>query len=417
MSTPDYKKFAVLYVDDEVQALKYFRRGLEKDFQILTASSVAEARTILEQNGATVGVVLSDQRMPGETGVQLLSEVRRRWPTVIRMLFTAYSDIDSAVDAVNSGSVFKYIHKPADFNLLRETIKDGLNIFHAKIEQESLVRHKMSALQRLIVEDRVRSLAALAGGISHHLRNAMTAMSCFLEEVPGVIPLTGPAAGEDAGHAYIRELWTLAQQERNRLLQIVKNVAEGVVIPQCDLSKSALLEPLVRQGWEASNTQSLAAGVVFEIPGDLPAMNMDGALMVTLFKTLLNFMMRLGAAPGGLKITVENNVPLWDTSAVRVRLTAVGATWSERDATAIFTPFAFPAGHPGDLGLEMLYALFIAYQHGGDIVVHRGSPGDPCFELLLPLNPRAVARPASSEDLVHEAYSGVTAQMVADKAA
>jgi K+-sensing histidine kinase KdpD len=347
----------------------------------------------------------------------LLSEVRRRWPSVIRMLFTAYSDIDSAVDAVNSGAVFKYIHKPADFNLLRDTLRDGLNVFHAKLEQESLVRHKMSALQRLIVEDRVRSLAALAGGISHHLRNAMTAMSCFLEEAPTVIPMSGPQAGEEAGHAYIRELWTLAQQERNRLLQIVKNVAEGVVVPQCHLASGEALEPLVRQGWEASNTHTLPQGVAIEIPSDLPAMKMDSALIVTLFKTLLNFMLRLGAAPGGLKITAENNVPLWNTSAVRVRLTAVGAVWSERDADAIFTPFAFPAGHPGDLGLEMLYALFIAYQHGGDIAIHRETPGDPSFELLLPVDPQAVERPASSEGLVHDAYSGVAAQMPVDKAA
>ena len=69
---------AVLYVDDEEQALKYFPKILAKGFDVLTANSAAAGIAVLEAQGDRVGVLVSDQRMPGRTGVELLTEVRRQ---------------------------------------------------------------------------------------------------------------------------------------------------------------------------------------------------------------------------------------------------------------------------------------------------------------------------------------------------
>src|SRR4051794_25839859 len=110
----DYRKFAVLYIDDEEQSLKYFRKGFEKEFRVLTASSVNEATGIIEREGDLLGVVVTDQRMPGKTGVDLLGQLRQTRSGVVRILATAYSDIDSAIAAVNSGAIYKYVAKPWD---------------------------------------------------------------------------------------------------------------------------------------------------------------------------------------------------------------------------------------------------------------------------------------------------------------
>jgi len=118
----DYRKYAVLYVDDEEQALKYFRKGMDKEFRVLTATSVAEACAILDREAATIGVVLTDQRMPGQLGVELLKRIKTQWPDIIRLLITAYSDIESAIESVNAGAISKYITKPADFRELKLTI-------------------------------------------------------------------------------------------------------------------------------------------------------------------------------------------------------------------------------------------------------------------------------------------------------
>ena len=75
-SAIDPNSFAVLYVDDEETALKYFRRGLEKDFRVHTAPSAAAALEILQAEAGKVGVVITDQRMPGKSGVAMLTEIR-----------------------------------------------------------------------------------------------------------------------------------------------------------------------------------------------------------------------------------------------------------------------------------------------------------------------------------------------------
>src|ERR1700722_2201945 len=118
----DYKKFALLYVDDEEQSLKYFHKSYDKDFRVLTAPGVAEARAILDREGDSVGVVMTDQRMPGKTGVDLLGHLREVRPGIVRILTTAYSDIESAIDAVNSGAIYKYVVKPWNLRDLRGTL-------------------------------------------------------------------------------------------------------------------------------------------------------------------------------------------------------------------------------------------------------------------------------------------------------
>jgi two-component system probable response regulator PhcQ len=400
------RKLAVLYVDDEEQALKYFRRGLDRDFQVLTAPGVTAALTLLEQQELTagagpIGVVMSDQRMPGRSGVELLAEVRRRWPNIVRILITAYADIDSAVDAVNSGAIYKYIHKPATLEQLRRTLTEGVALYRAQVQREALLREKMSSLQRLVVEERVRSFAALAGGISHHLLNSMTAMSCFLEE-------SDPSGPNGAGTAaqgqllsedprYVRELWDLAHKERRRLLQIVQQVGQGVIEPRC--RPDSLEDPLalVHRGIEQSGLAASGA-LVLEEPdtNHLPKVKVDVEQAVRLIKTLIVQAQRLDDKARPLLVSLRGAATVWNASAVCITVAAPGASWSEHDVASLFTPFAVVTKDPSNLGLEMLAALYVAYQHGGDVIVHRSAAagaGGPSFQLLLPLDPASVRRP------------------------
>src|SRR5262245_54910519 len=110
----DYKKFAILYVDDEEKSLKYFARALAEHFRIFTASSAAEGIKVLEEHKDEIGVLMTDQRMPGEKGTWLLEKARQLRPRVIRILATAYADMDAAIAAVNTGAIYKYITKPWD---------------------------------------------------------------------------------------------------------------------------------------------------------------------------------------------------------------------------------------------------------------------------------------------------------------
>src|SRR6476620_6687505 len=134
----DYKKFSILYVDDEEKSLKYFTRAFEDQFRILTAVNAQDGFKLIEQHGDEIGVLMTDQRMPGEKGVWLLEKTRQIQPRIIRMLATAYSDMDAAVAAVNSGAIYEYVSKPWGPPQLEATLKRALEFFLVQRERDQL---------------------------------------------------------------------------------------------------------------------------------------------------------------------------------------------------------------------------------------------------------------------------------------
>ncbi|WP_298037874.1 ATPase, T2SS/T4P/T4SS family [uncultured Desulfuromonas sp.] len=117
--------FTLLFVDDEAGVLKALKRiFLDENYQILTATNGDEALQILERQ--RVHLLVSDHRMPGMTGAQLLKEVKERWPATIRIMLTGYADVQSIMGAVNEGAVYKFITKPWHDEDLRLTVSLGL---------------------------------------------------------------------------------------------------------------------------------------------------------------------------------------------------------------------------------------------------------------------------------------------------
>ena len=151
----DYKKYVVLYVDDEEKSLKYFTRAFQEHFRILTAPSAQEGLKLLEAHKDEIALLMTDQRMPGEKGVWLLEKARQLRPRIIRILATAYSDMEAAIAAVNTGAIYKYVTKPWDPPQLENTIKRGLEFFMVQHERDQLLREKMSVLHNMMIADRV----------------------------------------------------------------------------------------------------------------------------------------------------------------------------------------------------------------------------------------------------------------------
>ena len=113
-----------------------------------------------------MGVLITDQRMPGTTGVDLLEKVRTRYPDTIRMLVTAYSDISAAVDAINRGHVRRFLRKPVEPATLKAELRDALDVY--------LTKRKLKALEfRLFETERVYALGVVVAGIGTELRNPL----------------------------------------------------------------------------------------------------------------------------------------------------------------------------------------------------------------------------------------------------
>ena len=138
----DYKKFAILYVDDEEKSLKYFERAFGDDFRVFTASNAQDGFKLLQKHADEIGLLLTDQRMPGEKGVWLLERARQLRPRILRILVTAYSDLDAAIAAVNSGAIYKYVSKPWDPPQLELDPPARPGIFHGAVRARPVAHAK-----------------------------------------------------------------------------------------------------------------------------------------------------------------------------------------------------------------------------------------------------------------------------------
>ncbi|WP_419799697.1 MAG: sigma-54-dependent transcriptional regulator [Terasakiella sp.] len=130
------QKTTILIVDDEVRSLESLERILEDDFNILTAENTIEAEKILQTEW--VQIILCDQRLPGLTGVEFLKLVRHKWPNIVRMIISGYTDSQDIISALNDAGIYQYITKPWQPESLIHLLKNAAQLFDLQRLNESL---------------------------------------------------------------------------------------------------------------------------------------------------------------------------------------------------------------------------------------------------------------------------------------
>jgi len=128
--------YKLLIVDDELANLRLLERLFARDFECLTASSGAEAIRLLEQHD--VAILITDQRMPQMTGIDLLKHTARLRPHMVRILLTGYTDVEVLVDAINSGLVYMYVTKPWNNDDLKLKVKLACEHYETNKKSSSL---------------------------------------------------------------------------------------------------------------------------------------------------------------------------------------------------------------------------------------------------------------------------------------
>jgi DNA-binding NtrC family response regulator len=128
----------VLLVDDEPDILLSLKGLLRREFELFTADNARDALSILAER--PIHVVMTDQRMPGMTGVELLGQVKARYPDTIRIVFTGYADIKAVVDGINNGGLYRYLTKPWDPDDLIALLHDAAAHHNHLVERRQLLR-------------------------------------------------------------------------------------------------------------------------------------------------------------------------------------------------------------------------------------------------------------------------------------
>jgi two-component system probable response regulator PhcQ len=400
----DYKKYAILYVDDEEMSLKYFTRAFSDQFRIFTAPSAQEGLKILEAHSDDIGLLMTDQRMPGETGVWLLERARQLRPRMIRVLATAYADMDAAIAAVNTGAIYKYVTKPWDPGQLEQTLKRGLEFFVVQRERDQLLLEKMSVLHNMMIADHIVSLGLLAAGLSHHIRNSLVAVKTFLDLAPAKMVEEKMSLDGMRNPDFWKEYYQNVQGQIEKINNLLKDLWTASEKPSFDFSTRVKLREVVNASIEQLKKDLAAKKITVEnnIPDSLPEMNVDKAKFYRLFDLMLKD--EIASLPTGCKVAFSAqafNGP-GQTQTVQIQITDNGPGLPPEALRLVFDPFVVRSDSPAEYGIHLMACFFIVHHHGGRIEARSDARNGTVFTIRMPVNPNSVPPVQNEQDFLQK---------------
>ena len=400
----DYKKYAILYVDDEEMSLKYFTRAFSDQFRIFTAPSAQEGLKILEAHSDDIGLLMTDQRMPGETGVWLLERARQLRPRMIRVLATAYADMDAAIAAVNTGAIYKYVTKPWDPGQLEQTLKHGLEFFVVQRERDQLLLEKMSVLHNMMIADHIVSLGLLAAGLSHHIRNSLVAVKTFLDLAPAKMVEEKMSLDGMRNPDFWKEYYQNVQGQIEKINNLLKDLWTASEKPSFEFSTRVKLREVVNASIEQLKKDLAAKKITVEnnIPDSLPEMNVDKAKFYRLFDLMLKD--EIASLPTGCKVAFSAqafNGP-GQTQTVQIQITDNGPGLPPEALRLVFDPFVVRSDSPAEYGIHLMACFFIVHHHGGRIEARSDARNGTVFTIRMPVNPNSVPPVQNEQDFLQK---------------
>jgi signal transduction histidine kinase len=213
------EKRDILYVDDERSNLLIFEASFEDDFNIHLCSSAGEALELLDKT--PIPVVVSDQRMPSMTGVEMFRIIRRKYPHIQRVILSGYSEPEAVIQAINEGQVFQYVHKPWKR-------VDLLSVLLRALDAHDLLLQNSQLHERLVVSEQSAILGQMAAEITHDIGNNLS-----------ILPLVEWIELNHSDDQILLEFADIARQTHDHLVHLVdevknfirRDIHEGVLRP------------------------------------------------------------------------------------------------------------------------------------------------------------------------------------------
>jgi two-component system, probable response regulator PhcQ len=398
MPSPDYRRYFVLYVDDEERSLKSFERAFGETFKVLTAASATEALNLFESHADDIAVLMTDQRMPGEKGVWLLDKVRQMRPNVLRILATAYSDMQAMIDAVNTGAIYHFVSKPWDPPALESTIKHAIQLFSVQRERDQLLREKMSVLQNMMVTDRIVSLGFMAAGLSHHIRNALVPVKTFIDLVPQQLSEEGIQLEKSKAPDFWLEYQQTANSYVEKINTLLKELWLVAETPSLGFTDEVHLRDVATEVIfklrEPLSNRSISAEIA--VSESLPRLTVDKVKFARMLELVVKD--EIVSLPEGSQITIGAAASPEKPQNVVITVRDNGPGLSEELLQTVFDPFSARSDSPTEHGINLMAAYFIAHYHAGKMEA-RCAPGQGTeFIIEMPFTPnRSAVSPHNTE--------------------
>jgi two-component system sensor histidine kinase/response regulator len=371
-------RYRVLFVDDERPNLIAWRATCGDEFEALTAQSGDEALRLMREG--EVAVVLADQRMPRQTGVELLEEARREFPSTVRMLITAHADVRAAADAINRGQVFRYLRKPWEPDELRAALHEGCEVY--------AMAQKIRALERRLIEtERVYALGVIASSVAHELRSPVGWMASTVDVAKDLL---AEALETLPDRDQVPRVAAQIEEARQSLSDVelgcarLEEIVQGLMLPTrgtgddtVDVAEVLRLAlRIVRRDLEARAELRLEAAPVPRATGSSTKV---GQVVLNL---LVNAIQALAGRPRGEALITAR---LWCAGhVVSLEVSDNGPGIAAEDLPRVFDPF-FTTKANGGTGLGLAISRRIAEETGGRLEASSGGASGARFVLTLPV--------------------------------
>ena len=396
-----YRK--VLVVDDEPDVLRSVYDLLRIDYEVVTCQRASEALDHLKAV-TDVAVILSDQRMPGMTGIELLQQARLIRPETTRLLFTAYADIHTVIDAINHGHVFRYITKPWGAEELESVIRQAVERHDMIIEKNQLLAELQTANAKLAEANRLKGIFLEVA--SHELNTPVTVVLGLTDLWK--LSLTNDATGPERQwveriNAAARRLAKTVQ----RMFKLVENREFGQTLNL----ETVELEPLVREAIEELTPylEARKQRVEVEIEPQFGSIDADSSKIMDILINLLANAIKFTPDSGTIRVqaqSLEGN-PEW----VRVVIKDEGVGVHPSEQQYLFEPFftSFDTLHhsSGDyqfgkrgIGLGLCLVKTLVELHGGRVEVQSTPDHGSSFGFLLPRRQPLTVKARTANKLV-----------------
>lgn len=377
----------ILYVDDEKLSLKYFHEIVGEEFEVLTAPSAEEGWLAVEQDPDGMAIVVSDQRLGGMQGIAFLTQLREKYPAITRILATAYSDITTAVSAINDGAIYQYISKPWDPNSLLPTLRAAMDGFILRAERKQLLVEKATMVRDLIVSDRLAGYGVLAQGINHHLRNALVPVEVYLQLASGEVP---EGAIDTMDPAFLDELRQAAQIQVRRISEMLKKLASihHIHAPRNDdvLDPADLWREVIAQ--LATQTEEKRVDIALKVSRPLPVVASCRNRLIQVLRLALEDAIERIESGGKIAIALEHR-PGNDEVAehVRMEISDTGEAVDPGRLTSVFTPFFLRPENPKHVSINLATSYVTLCSLGGWATATNDPDRGTVVTFCLPVDP------------------------------
>lgn len=378
---PTISNYGILYIDDEEKSLKYFEAIFSDLAPIYTASSPNEGYDIFVEHHDKIGLVLSDNKMPNESGIDLLRRIEAVDPGPFRFLVTAFTDLNVAVDCLNDGLLYSYLSKPWDPMDLEHRLAKALRHYSALQEREALLEEKSKMVQQLVMADKASSMGILSRGLNHHLRNSLTVLRTFYDMLP--YQLEDELGRKPQDTEFWNDYYSEVGSQMERMTNMLASLAEGSEARTIRDLETIQFEELVLMAIQMTDLAD--DGVIFDCPDGHDFMIAgESAGLTQMVRMLVQEARQNAGSEGTVEIGLQANS---EEDGLVLEVIDNGPLVPEEERKHLFDPFFVRSDKPEELGLELLACYMTVYRHGGQIKSLKDSKDRNVIHVKLPRRP------------------------------